>query len=146
MWRLKIINIIRVFPKWILLNSANSVTHDKIQKCYGYHSHKFITNGGNTKYICINKSRWIHTAIYYTEQIPTQRWYWKFLFYHYIWKCIYCRIWSISGNHTACGFNECIESHLEKTKLFRFVFVYIIYQDTCTHAIFSYGDDNIINY
>ena len=28
-----------VFPKWISLNSANSVNHDKIQKWYGYQSH-----------------------------------------------------------------------------------------------------------
>ena len=27
---------IRVFPKWISLNSANSVNHDQIQKWYGY--------------------------------------------------------------------------------------------------------------
>ena len=45
-----------VFPKRISLNSANSVNHDKIHKCYGYQryylaSNKYIAIAGNRKYI-----------------------------------------------------------------------------------------------
>ena len=52
---------IRVFSKWISLNSANSVNNDKIQKWYGYQSYypsanKYITSTSNKKCIFISTS------------------------------------------------------------------------------------------
>ena len=61
-------NSIRVFPKRISVNSANSVNHDKIQKWYGYQSYyqltdtllvpvnRYITSTSNKKYILITTS------------------------------------------------------------------------------------------
>ena len=51
----------RVFPKWISLNSGNSVNHDKIQKWYGYQRYypscnRYITSTSNIKCIFITTS------------------------------------------------------------------------------------------
>ena len=50
-----------VFPKWLSLNSANSVNHDKIQEQYCYHRYypsgnRYIPSASNTKWIFITTS------------------------------------------------------------------------------------------
>ena len=50
-----------IFPKWLSLNSANSVNHDQIQQQYGYQSYyqssnRYIANASNTKVVFITAS------------------------------------------------------------------------------------------
>ena len=56
--------LIWVFPKWLSLNSVNSVNHDQIQKQYGYQryypsSNRYIASASNTKCIIITTSRYL---------------------------------------------------------------------------------------
>ena len=64
-----------VFPKWLSLNSTNSVNHDKIQKWYGYQMYypsgnKYISS---TKCIFITTTGQVAIATHHSEQIPTYR-------------------------------------------------------------------------
>ena len=53
-----------LFPKWLSLNSLNSMNRDKVQKWYGYYWHypsgySYILNDSNRKYIFFTTSGYV---------------------------------------------------------------------------------------
>ena len=112
---------IRVFPKWISLNSANSVNHDKIQKWYGYQSYHLLKDTLPLPvikgvYLC-----YLWVGIYCQSPLGTDTNLQSF-FNHYIKECNYCQMYNVSSNHTGLGFcHDSLNSlHLEKNSVVGF--------------------------
>ena len=60
-----------VFPKWLCLNSANSVNHNQIQEQYDYQRYypcgnRYIASTSNTKCIFITTSGYISIATHHS--------------------------------------------------------------------------------